>query len=63
MFSTFQGEFRMDTQQVVVRSNIRGDEKPLFDIDRGNVNLSAMKDSLSHDRTQISDRRHRLSCS
>ncbi|TCD70127.1 hypothetical protein EIP91_004856 [Steccherinum ochraceum] len=34
MFSTFQGEFRMDTQQVVVRSNIRGDEKPLFDIDR-----------------------------
>jgi len=34
IFSTFQGELRMETQQVVVRSNVLGDEKPRFDIDR-----------------------------
>lgn len=35
IFSTFQGELRMETQQVLVRSNARESEKPLFDIDRG----------------------------
>ncbi|CAL1694265.1 unnamed protein product [Somion occarium] len=34
IFSTFQGEVRMETQQVVVRSTVYGDEKPRFDIDR-----------------------------
>ncbi|GJE86252.1 ubiquitin carboxyl-terminal hydrolase family protein [Phanerochaete sordida] len=34
IFSTFQGELRMETQQVVVRSDFRGSEKPRFDIDR-----------------------------
>ncbi|KAH8099693.1 spindle pole body protein [Cristinia sonorae] len=34
IFSTFQGDFRMETQQVVVRSNRSGSDKPLFDIDR-----------------------------
>lgn len=35
IFSTFQGEVRMETQQVVVRSDTGGSEKPRFDIDRG----------------------------
>lgn len=35
MFSTFQGELRVETQQVLMRSNIRENEKPRFDIDRG----------------------------
>ncbi|KAJ3558993.1 hypothetical protein NM688_g609 [Phlebia brevispora] len=34
IFSTFQGELRMETQQILVRSNIHENEKPLFDIDR-----------------------------
>ncbi|KAI0692971.1 hypothetical protein BC835DRAFT_1355493 [Cytidiella melzeri] len=34
IFSTFQGELRMETQQVLVRSNARESEKPFFDIDR-----------------------------
>lgn len=34
IFSTFQGELRMETQQVVMRSDLRGNEKPRFDIDR-----------------------------
>ncbi|KAI0094499.1 spindle pole body protein [Irpex rosettiformis] len=34
IFSTFQGELRMETQQVLVRSNIQESAKPLFDIDR-----------------------------
>lgn len=32
--STFRGELRMETQQVVVRSNAYGSAKPQFDIDR-----------------------------
>ena len=35
MFSTFQGELRMENQQVVMRSNLQENEKPRFDIDRG----------------------------
>ncbi|KAJ8084730.1 Ubiquitin carboxyl-terminal hydrolase 10 [Marasmius tenuissimus] len=34
MFSTFQGEIRAETQQVVVRPDAAENEKPLFDIDR-----------------------------
>ncbi|KAK7686578.1 hypothetical protein QCA50_010178 [Cerrena zonata] len=34
MFSTFQGEVRMETQQILVRSAAYGNEKPRFDIDR-----------------------------
>lgn len=35
MFSTFQGEVRMETQQVIVQSHVLGHTKPRFDIDRG----------------------------
>ena len=35
IFSTFQGELRVETQQVLVRSNLRENDKPRFDIDRG----------------------------
>ncbi|KAM5531354.1 hypothetical protein V8D89_014999 [Ganoderma adspersum] len=34
IFSTFQGELRMETQQVLVRPDTGGNEKPRFDIDR-----------------------------
>ncbi|KAI0785298.1 hypothetical protein BC629DRAFT_1515992 [Irpex lacteus] len=34
IFSTFQGELRMETQQVLVRSSAQESAKPLFDIDR-----------------------------
>ncbi|KAI0323088.1 spindle pole body protein [Amylostereum chailletii] len=34
MFSTFQGEVRMETQQVVVRPDAAENDKPRFDIDR-----------------------------
>ncbi|KAL4067353.1 hypothetical protein V8B97DRAFT_1873861 [Scleroderma yunnanense] len=34
MYSTFQGELRMETQQVIVRPDSNGNEKPKFDIDR-----------------------------
>ncbi|KAF9270813.1 spindle pole body protein [Marasmius fiardii PR-910] len=34
MFSTFQGELRVETQQVLVRPDAGGNEKPRFDIDR-----------------------------
>ncbi|TFY71840.1 hypothetical protein EVG20_g1168 [Dentipellis fragilis] len=34
LFSTFQGELRMEVQQVVVRPDTAGQAKPLFDIDR-----------------------------
>ncbi|KAL0577280.1 Ubiquitin carboxyl-terminal hydrolase 10 [Marasmius crinis-equi] len=34
IFSTFQGEIRAETQQVVVRPDAAGSEKPRFDIDR-----------------------------
>ncbi|KAG2118103.1 uncharacterized protein F5147DRAFT_742773 [Suillus discolor] len=34
IFSTFQGELRVETQQVVVRPDFTGSEKPQFDIDR-----------------------------
>jgi len=36
MFSTFQGELRVETQQVLVRPDVGDNEKPRFDIDRGN---------------------------
>lgn len=35
IFFTFQGEVRMETQQVLVRPDAAGNEKPRFDIDRG----------------------------
>ncbi|PCH34121.1 cysteine proteinase [Wolfiporia cocos MD-104 SS10] len=34
VFSSFQGQVRMETQQVVVRPDSEGNEKPRFDIDR-----------------------------
>ncbi|KZT08623.1 cysteine proteinase [Laetiporus sulphureus 93-53] len=34
IFSTFQGQVHMETQQVVVRPDVGGGEKPQFDIDR-----------------------------
>lgn len=34
IFSTFQGELRIETQQVLVRPDAGGNEKPRFDIDR-----------------------------
>ncbi|KAI8981199.1 cysteine proteinase [Trametes punicea] len=34
IFSTFQGEVRMETQQVLVRPDTGANEKPRFDIDR-----------------------------
>ncbi|KAI0830779.1 cysteine proteinase [Trametes gibbosa] len=34
IFSTFQGEVRMETQQVLVRPDTGADERPRFDIDR-----------------------------
>ncbi|KIJ66365.1 hypothetical protein HYDPIDRAFT_150786 [Hydnomerulius pinastri MD-312] len=34
IFSTFQGELRVETQQVIVRPDDGGNEKPKFDIDR-----------------------------
>lgn len=34
IFFTFQGEVRMETQQVLVRPDAAGNEKPRFDIDR-----------------------------
>lgn len=37
IFSTFQGELRVETQQVLVRPDSGENEKPRFDIDRGNV--------------------------
>lgn len=35
IFSTFQGELRVETQQVLVRPDAGENERPLFDIDRG----------------------------
>ncbi|OCH90070.1 spindle pole body protein [Obba rivulosa] len=34
IYSTFQGQVRMETQQVLVRPDTAGNEKPRFDIDR-----------------------------
>ncbi|PFH52319.1 hypothetical protein AMATHDRAFT_140601 [Amanita thiersii Skay4041] len=34
IFSTFQGELRAETQQVLIRPDAGGNEKPRFDIDR-----------------------------
>lgn len=39
IFSTFQGEVRMETQQVLVRPDTGGNEKPRFDIDRGELRV------------------------
>ena len=35
IFSTFQGQVRAETQQVVVRPDASENQKPVFDIDRG----------------------------
>jgi len=35
IFSTFQGELRVETQQVLIRPDSGENEKPRFDIDRG----------------------------
>lgn len=37
IFKTFQGELRVETQQVLVRPDSGMNEKPKFDIDRGIV--------------------------
>ncbi|KAL7285603.1 hypothetical protein ACG7TL_000707 [Trametes sanguinea] len=44
IFSTFQGEVRMETQQVLVRPDTGTNEKPRFDIDRGLFTL------ITHER-------------
>jgi U4/U6.U5 tri-snRNP-associated protein 2 len=38
IFKTFQGELRVETQQVLVRADSGENVKPHFDIDRGNTN-------------------------
>ena len=38
IFKTFQGELRVETQQVLVRADSGENVKPHFDIDRGNIN-------------------------
>ena len=38
IFKTFQGELRVETQQVLVRADSGENVKPQFDIDRGNTN-------------------------
>lgn len=37
IFSSFQGEVRMETQQVVVRPDAATGARPHFDIDRGQL--------------------------
>ena len=37
IFKTFQGELRVETQQVLVRADFGENVKPHFDIDRGNT--------------------------
>ena len=37
IFSTFQGELRVETQQILVRPDTGTNHKPVFDIDRGTV--------------------------
>lgn len=37
IFSTFQGELRVETQQVLIRPDAGENEKPRFDIDRGTL--------------------------
>ena len=39
IFKTFQGELRVETQQVLVRADSGENVKPHFDIDRGNTYL------------------------
>ena len=39
IFKTFQGELRVETQQVLVRADFGENVKPHFDIDRGNTYL------------------------
>ena len=41
IFSAFQGQVRMETQQVVVRPDLGGNEKPRFDIDRGIASIAS----------------------
>jgi U4/U6.U5 tri-snRNP-associated protein 2 len=47
IFSTFQGELRVETQQVVVRPDSTGSEKPQFDIDRGGIDFDGHLDPYS----------------
>jgi U4/U6.U5 tri-snRNP-associated protein 2 len=35
IYSTFQGDLRIETQQVIVKPDAEGNERPHFDIDRG----------------------------
>ena len=35
IFSTFQGELRTETQQVLVKPDNESNQRPQFDIDRG----------------------------
>ena len=35
IFSTFQGELRIETQQILIRPDVGGNQKPRFDIGRG----------------------------
>lgn len=40
IFSTFQGELRVETQQVLIRPETGENERPFFDIDRGKTSLT-----------------------
>jgi U4/U6.U5 tri-snRNP-associated protein 2 len=42
IFKTFQGELRVETQQVLVRADSGEKVKPQFDIDRGNTNTKIL---------------------
>lgn len=52
IFSTFQGELRVETQQVLVRPDAGENERPKFDIDRGQI----LRECIFYSRlTRMSD--------
>ena len=56
IFSTFQGELRVETQQVLIRPDSGENEKPRFDIDRGVCWCSVRWARILIGRIQISNR-------
>lgn len=53
VFSTFQGELRVETQQILVRPDTGSNHKPVFDIDRGTVWPSLIVSMLIHTLIEI----------
>jgi U4/U6.U5 tri-snRNP-associated protein 2 len=47
IFTTFQGELRVENQQVVLRSDASENEKPRFDIARGNLSHTLCREEDS----------------